>query len=161
MVGKLDGVAGQVGNDLAKSERVPDQVVGNIRGNIEQYLNAFFNRLDPQGSYGLTEGGAQFERNGFEIHAPCFNLGKVEDIVDDGQQVVGRDGDVLQVFTLLRGEVCGGQQFAHADDAVHGGADFVAHGGQKLTLGPIGVIGSLAGGQQLFLHPFAVMDVGE
>ena len=43
--------------------------------------------------------------------------------------------DHLGVFALLGSEAGVEQQTGHADDAVHGGADFVAHVGQKLALG--------------------------
>ena len=42
------------------------------------------------------------------------------------------------VLALFRGEVRIEQKPRHADDAVHGSADFVAHVGQELALGDIG-----------------------
>ena len=51
------------------------------------------------------------------------------------------------------------KQLNHAQDAVHGGADFVAHVGQKTALGKIGGLGGLAGANQLRLAELALGDV--
>ena len=47
---------------------------------------------------------------------------------------------------LLRVFQVGDGNGRHAHDGIHGGADIVAHVGQKLALGPVGVLGLLLGG---------------
>ena len=49
----------------------------------------------------------------------------------------------------------------HAEDAVHGRADLVAHVGQELALGPVGGLGGLLGPLQLFVRMLAVGDVAD
>ena len=58
-------------------------------------------------------------------------------------------------LTMFRYRCCsaferrGQRQFGHADDAVHGRADFVAHRGQELALGAVGRFGRVLGDSQL------------
>ena len=47
----------------------------------------------------------------------------------------------------------------HAQNAVHGRADFVGHGGEKLALGSIGGLGLFLGVAELFLIVLARADV--
>jgi hypothetical protein len=54
------------------------------------------------------------------------------------------------VCALFRGELGVHEQFRRADDAVHGGADLVAHVGQKLALEAAGLFGDHAGLMQFF-----------
>ncbi len=60
---------------------------------------------------------------------------------------------------LLRLEFRVQGQVEHAKDAVHGGADLVAHASQKLALGPAGRLRRLLRLLQLFVKPLAVRDV--
>ena len=52
-------------------------------------------------------------------------------------------------------------QLGHADNAVHGRANFVAHGGQKFAFGEIGGVGGFAAFFELGLDFFEVGDVEE
>ncbi len=47
----------------------------------------------------------------------------------------------MQIFALLGVSSVSSSQFGHAHDAVHGGADFVAHVGQELAFGAAGRFG--------------------
>ena len=53
--------------------------------------------------------------------------------------------DVVDIALLLWIEQGILNQMAHADDGVHGGADFVAHVGQKFALGASGGFGGFLG----------------
>ena len=65
------------------------------------------------------------------------------------------------VLTVLRYSRCSRRQvgvegqLGHADDAVHGRADLVAHVGQELALGPVGGLGGVLGLAQFLLGPLA------
>ena len=64
-----------------------------------------------------------------------FDLREVEDVVDDGQEVVAvaaDDVEGLQVFGIVQ---LPGQDVGVAQDGRHGRADLVAHVGQELALG--------------------------
>ena len=50
---------------------------------------------------------------------------------------------MLQILALLGVEVGIERQLGHAEDAVHGRADFVAHVGQEIALGLVGGYGGI------------------
>ena len=80
----------------------------------------------------------------FQLHAAGFDLGQIEDVVDEFQQRVGGgvdDGEVVELILLQRGAL---NHIDHADDAVHRRADLVRHVGQEGALGFVGGVGLLA-----------------
>ena len=81
-----------------------------------------------------------------------LDLGKIQHVVDQTQQTVRGGIDPLQVVALLGVEFGAQGQAGHADDGVHGGADFVAHVGQKITLALVGRFGLLLGQHQGAFH---------
>ena len=60
---------------------------------------------------------------------------------------------MFEILALLTGKVGVQGQLGHADDAVHGRADLVAHVGQEFALGPVGFLRRLLGHAQRFLGP--------
>jgi hypothetical protein len=64
-------------------------------------------------------------------HFAGLQLGQVQNIVDDDQQIVGGSGNGLPVAALGRSQGGFSQQLAHSQNGVHGRADFVAHIGQE------------------------------
>ena len=77
----------------------------------------------------------KFEGMVLQVKFAGFNLGEVQDIVDDGQQRIGATAGGFDVIALFVCQVRVQQESGHPDDAVHGRADFVAHVGQELGLG--------------------------
>ena len=79
----------------------------------------------------------------FDQHLAGFNLREVEDVVDGHHQGFGTfldDAGKLLLFGRKSGVE---QEIGHADNAIHRGADFMAHIRQKVTLGLIGGCGTL------------------
>ena len=79
--------------------------------------------------------GASAESFEVKLHPPCLDLGQIEDVVDQGEQVsaraehtVERLGVLLQRLRILP------QHFADADDGVERRAQLVAHVGEELRL---------------------------
>ncbi|MNF79427.1 hypothetical protein D3C84_616400 [compost metagenome] len=99
------------------------------------------------------------ERNVFEVHLAGLDSGEVEDIVDDAQQAFGRAMDLFDVVTLPVVEFGSQRQVAHADDGVHRCANFVAHGGQEVALGPGRLLRGLACALHLGLGGLAIGDI--
>ena len=66
-----------------------------------------------------------------QVQSPGFELGQVQDVVHQGQQVLATQLQGIQIGAL--GVVQGGfrQQSGHAQDPVQGGPDLVAEGGQR------------------------------
>ena len=78
---------------------------------------------------------AQIERLRLDVHAAGFNLGKIEDVVDDGQQRIAGFTDGGNVILLFGVEFGVEQKATHADHGVHRRADLVAHRGEERALG--------------------------
>ena len=99
---------------------------------------------------------AQIDVDPLEIEFAGFDLGEVEDVVDDGQQAGGAVADRFQMIALGAVEFGIQQQFRHADDAVHRRADFVTHVGQELRLRLDRELRPILGLQQLRVGPFEI-----
>ena len=90
LVGELDGIAHQIVEHLAESQRVAHQMAGHIRGDGVHHLNAFF--FGPQ----RGDGGDGFQNivqrklHSLQREHGRLDLGVVKNVVDDGQQRVGR-----------------------------------------------------------------------
>ena len=76
----------------------------------------------------------------FELELAGLDFGKVEDVIDDGEQSVGAAAGGFDVFALFVGQFGIQKQGGHADDAIHGRADFVAHVGQEFRFGERGFL---------------------
>ena len=74
-------------------------------------------------------------------------------------RAIGGALDHLEVVALLLGEVGIERELRHADDAVHGRADLVAHVGQELTLGLVRTVRFDLGGAELGLASLEIGDV--
>lgn len=85
VLGELDGVAHEVENDLPQSERVSHYVVGyravHAIGQIEELFVCFHRERFEC----VEDGAAQCVGNLLDDHAPRFNLGQVQNVVDDSQ----------------------------------------------------------------------------
>ena len=87
----------------------------------------------------FTNQGDEIEIGGLQFHAPGVDLGKIEDFVDEMEEVVATAGDRGQGVTLEGVQRAVAQQDLRiAENGVHRGADFVAHVGEKFGLGPAG-----------------------
>ncbi len=74
---------------------------------------------------------AEAERRRVKVDLAGFDFGKIEDIVDKGQQVFGSEFDRFDVLPLFGVQRSCFQQARHADDRVERRADFMAHVGQE------------------------------
>src|SRR6185369_1211276 len=92
-----------------------------------------------------------------------FDLGQVEDGVDDFQQVLPGGVDLVQLLRLLWADPGPAHQVGHAENAVHRRPDFVAHVGDEGALGDVGgfrgILGLLQFGRAFLNQRFQVMPV--
>src|ERR1700730_1581750 len=110
----------------------------------------------------------------FQFNLIRFQFREVENVVDELEQGFRRKVNRVGEAALLNAKLRPQQQFRHADDAVHGRANFVAHIRQELRLGQVrsiclipeaGCFGHVAGGRgnlhlQRLLRRLAFRDVG-
>ena len=78
------------------------------------------------------------------VHAAGFDLGNIQNGVDQAEQVFGADEHLVQIFGLFFGQ----QPFGFAaddagetNDGIERGSQFMAHIGQESALGGIGLFG--------------------
>ena len=116
----------------------------------------------------LGEDGADVGGDGLELDRAVgqhelagFDLGEVEDGVDDLQQVQPGHLDALQAGGLLVGHARAADQVGHADDGVERGADLVGHVGEELALDPHQPLGLEQGPAARLVGGLALADVGE
>ena len=81
----------------------------------------------------------------FQSEFARFNLGEIQNIIDNGEQCITACTDRFGVITLLGGEARVQQQAGHANNGIHGGAYFMAHHSQKRTFRLIGRFGCCPG----------------
>jgi hypothetical protein len=87
----------------------------------------------------VVDGARQTEFRKFQFHPPRLDLGEVEDVVDEGQQVSSRFEDVGKVLGLLVVDLAEHplvEHFREADDRVERRAQLVRHVGEELALVP-------------------------
>src|SRR5204863_10075140 len=92
--------------------------------------------------------GANVEGLFFQLEFAGFDFGKVEDIIDDGEQRIAAVANRFDQLALFGGQFRFQQQAGHGNDAVHRRANFMAHVGQKVGFGAGGGFGGGAGGFQ-------------
>ena len=140
LVGELDGVADEVDQDLPQPGDVADQDLGDGVIHDVGQVELLLRRLGRQQVQRFLDAGVEFEGMMLQFELAGLDLGEVENVVDDGQQRIGAAAGGLDVIALLVGQFGVEQQRGHADDAVHGRADLVAHVGQELGLGERGFL---------------------
>ena len=89
--------------------------------------------LNRHGRGQIVEERSEIKIDNFKFHLLRFNFGKIEDIVDQAQQIFAARTGQFGILALLVVQAGIQEQSIHADDPVEGGPNFVAHIGQKFT----------------------------
>ncbi len=110
---------------------------------------------------GIAQYHAHIECRLLEVQPSGIQAREVEDVVDQLQQVLAGIEDDADIVALGLGQRHVLEQTGHADDAVHRGADLVAHHREELAARPPGRFGCVARGGQGTLVAAALGDVGE
>ena len=100
----------------------------------------------------VADGIARVEVDRVELELARLDPGEVQDVVDDGQQRVGRRFDDPQMLALFGRELGVQHEIGHPDDAVHRRPDLVTHVRQELALGPVRGLGGVLRRSQLGLR---------
>lgn len=149
-VGKFNGVADEVHDDLPQTLGVPDQFDRHIRRGGDEEFEPFFLRPERHKFRGLVQHFMEVEADLLEVDVSRFDFGEVENVVDQIEEVGARPPQDTEMLLLLGQQGAFREEVRHADDGVHRGSDFVAHGGEEFAFGP-------AGRFRLF---FCAMEVG-
>nr|WP_245639283.1 hypothetical protein [Rubellimicrobium mesophilum] len=116
-----------------------DQELPQPRG-VRPYLDR--REVDPQGHAARVHAGRQHRAEGvrdlgqrdamgLELHLARLELGEVEDVGDDLEQMIARLTHHGEEAPLVGRHRRSGQELRGADDAVQGCPDLVAHGGEE------------------------------
>jgi hypothetical protein len=112
----------------------------------------------PPGSALLDRGAAEMEKVGevdvrpFQLHFARLHLRRVQHVVDQGEQVLGRGDDFLQRVALRVREIVFGilqDQLRESDHVVQWGAQLVAHVREELRFLPVRFLGPVPCALQL------------
>ena len=128
-------VAGQVKDDLAQANRVAQHGRRNFRIDVGENAHTLARGVGRHRRRCPLDDIDDRGRHAFDIELAGFDFGKIENVVDDGEQRITRIAHRIQHQALLVIQFGLREQIGHADDAVHRRADFVAHRGQEIGLG--------------------------
>ncbi len=135
---ELDGVADEVGQDLPQAHLVAAHCLGQMGMHGPGDIDTLLVGLGRKQLHHALHAIGDDERLGFEHQPVGLDLGEVEDLVDQGEKLPRRAVDGARVGLLLRRYLGLAEQADHAEDAVHGRADLVAHGREEARLGAVG-----------------------
>src|SRR4029077_4681876 len=83
---KLNGIIHEVSHDLPQTERVSLKLGWNGRGHRTHQLDAFALRSFQEEDNHILERSPRLESNTFQFHLPGFDLGEIQEIVDNLEQ---------------------------------------------------------------------------
>ena len=128
LLGELDGVAHQVGENLPQPSGVAPQ--SRRDGGLHQCAQFQALGVGPfrQQHAHIFHQGPEIEVDDLQLHFPGFDLREVQDLADEVQQMLAGAAHGVRVVPLLRRQVRIEQQPRHADHSVHRRADLVTHG---------------------------------
>jgi hypothetical protein len=143
--GELDGVAEEEEKQLAQLGAVGAAVAGElgIAGDAETQAAAFGAEVEH-----VLEVVDQLQEIEVGAGARLVGVlaGELEDVVDEGEQLLAAALDDLDVGELFGGELAVlAEQLGEAEDGVERGAQLVAHVGEEGDAGALGPLGGEAG----------------
>ena len=87
-IGKLDGIADEVGDDLLDSQYVRGQYVRNHRVKIAEQRDLLFIGARYEELQRLAQLFMDIERPRLDGKLPALEFGEVKNVIDDGEQVL-------------------------------------------------------------------------
>ena len=136
LAGKFHGVPQQVDEHLQQLALVRDAALRQIVPLDHVQPQALRIRAEAEHRLQIVEQGGEIERGRFQFHAPGFDLRHVQNVVDQGEEVLAAPVDGFQMLFLGRGQAgVVEQELGEPEDRVHRRADLVRHVRQKGALG--------------------------
>ena len=161
LVGELRGIADQVHDDLAQPHRIAAREHRHVGIDVDHELDALHGRLQRGGGGGVVDHIAQVEVDLLQVQPVSLDLGEIQHVVDQREQRLGAAADEVDVFALGGVELGLRQDLRHADHAVHGRADFVAHVREEIALRAVRRLGGELGLERRLFGELAVGHVDE
>ncbi len=90
-------------------------------------------------------GDFRIEIDTFKGHLPGFDLGEVQDIIDQTKEGFGAAFDGQGTVSLFLVQLRCQEDVGEADNSIHRRANFMAHGGEKFAFSAVCPFGSLYG----------------
>ena len=144
MFGEFQCIADQVDEDLADPGRVAAQLVRNVGSDPGAQGQALVARLIAEHAHDAIDQRLQREVAIVDFEVAGFQAGKIENVVDQFEQVLRGIPGQAQQFLLVRVEAANLEHVQRADHAVQRGPDFVADGGCEIGLEPGEAQGAVA-----------------
>src|SRR6056297_3120775 len=159
LFGEFDRIADQVGQNLPDAPRIAVKPGRQEHVVIHQKLEPLVARIGLQQHHQFMHRAFEIERFLVQLQFLGFDLGVIQNVVDDDQKRLAGFADRVGVKILFLGQVGIHEQLGHAHNAIHRCADLMAHVGQKRGLGMICRLGTVAGILQLFFAQDRFGDV--
>ncbi|KFB73137.1 MAG: hypothetical protein AW09_001621 [Candidatus Accumulibacter phosphatis] len=151
VVGELDRVARVIEQCLAQPRRVAAQAQRHgITFEVDPQALAACRFADDRRD--AVENRREMEIRAFHLQSAGFDLGQVEDIADDGEEVLRGAVDLVESLGLCRRRSGTPQKVRQADDGVQRRADLVTHVGQERALRLVRGLGRLGPAREFRLH---------
>ena len=96
--GELHRIAGQIDQDLAQPRFVALDVARKGRRLVQQQPQAFFLRAQPHHIGDVANHGSEVERRRLQLQPPGLDLGHLQHVVDEGEQMLAAAVDDIEPF---------------------------------------------------------------
>ena len=150
-VGELHRIVGVIDQNLTDPGWVANQPLGHTTLDVKHEFQAFGHAFVGYQVGDVFQHRVQTEFDPLHRKFAGLDLGKIQDVVDDPEQMSGRTLDFLHIVALARRQLGFKRQVTHADDGVHRGAYLMAHIGQEIRLHSGAFCGFIRGHCQCFV----------
>ena len=123
---------------------------------MELKLQALFSRLNPDHIDNLGKEGSCLIGDINDFHLPGFDLGDIQNVIDQRKQQFTGPLDVPCILRHFLGSLLPQNNLVQPDDRVNRRADLMAHAGKEVVLRPVQLLNllflPLGKGVFLFIH---------
>ncbi len=158
-LGKFDGISQQVHEYLCQSHGVADHQHGQIGVGFEFQYQVFFFCGSAQHGCDRVQKARQIEFDLLDPQHARPDLFKIQDVVNNRQQVGARYLDALYVFFQVFCQAGAAQQIRKSDDGIERRTDFVAHVGHEELFQAARIFGFLPCRYEIVFQFFAFREV--
>ena len=130
----LDRVVQKVDQNLFDADLIAAEHAGDGRVHMQPKVQPFVSGLDPDHIDNFRKKCACFVGNVDNFHFAGFDLGQIQNVVDERQQYFAGALNVPRVFRHILRDVTPQNDLVQSDDGIDGRTNFVAHAGEKMIL---------------------------